>query len=55
MVELPRPQPLGKLHRLAGSFGIHLLLDACLGVEIVDRREMEKVIDLAEELFLLGG
>lgn len=52
MVELPRPQPLGKLNSLTGPFGVDLLLDPGLGVEVIDGRQMEEVVDLADQLFL---
>ena len=52
VVELPRPQPLGKLNSMTGPFGVDLLLDPCLGVEIIDGSQMEEVVDLADQLLL---
>ena len=51
-MELPRPQPLGKLNGLTGPFGVDLLLDPGLGVEIIDSSQMEEVVDLADQLLL---
>lgn len=39
---------------LTGAFGIDLLLNARLGVEIVDGGEMQEVVDLADERLQLG-
>ena len=45
-------ESFGQLHGLAGSFGVDLLLDPRLGVEIIDGSQMEEVVDLADQLFL---
>ena len=47
-------EPLGQLQGLTGAFGIDLLLNARLGVEIVDGGEMQEVVDLADEGLQLG-
>jgi hypothetical protein len=54
MMETASAESLGQQQRLTGTLGIDLLLNARLGVEIIDSGEMEEVIDPADERFLLG-
>ena len=52
VVELAGRESFGQLHGLTGSFGVDLLLDPRLGVEIIDGSQMEEVVDLADQLLL---
>src|SRR5690606_25243076 len=55
MMEAASAESFGQLQRLTGALSVDLLLNARLGVEVIDGSEMEEVIDMADEWFLLGG
>lgn len=55
MMEAASAESFGQLQCLTGALSVDLLLNARLGVEVIDGSEMEEVIDIADEWFLLGG